>query len=511
MYRFTIGLLPLLILLLQIIIPSNLIAQNLSTAEVQAWEEDINLVLEKLWQVYPDAEERLNKDVIQNAAGQLKEDLPNLSHEEAIIRLQALLALTGEGSNGIYPFQDALNYDMLPIKAYWFADGLFVCDAKSPYEHLIGEQIVAVNDVSLDVLWSKLRELLSGDNDQQKRGSATYTWQIAPWLAYLTETALGADATISLGNGQSETVAFQPNSSYLELVRKLPSYRSTPMSGQSHPNENYWMEYLPEQRTLFIQFLAIRDNADGPKFKAFVQQIADQLDQGNVDKVVIDNRYGGGGNGFKLKPLTDLLRDNENINQRGRLFVFTGRGTRGTVQELTSILELNTKAIFIGEPTGEGPNGVGDIKAVTLPNSGVNVWLVHTFWPTSWPEDPRETIQPEIGIEYSWPAYEAQEDPWFNAVLNYSEEPSTAVNASWTLRPGKYSAGDNTVAIEEIGGRYYLNLKRKLKSFFEIRTELHALSDERYATDIADVYLEATQDTDRLLLNWKGVSIELRK
>ena len=491
---------------------SALSGQNLTTQQVAAWEEDIDFVLTKLWDTYPDVEQRLDKATFQTAADQLKSDLLSLSHDDAIIRLQALLALTGEGSNGIYPFQEKLNYDMLPMKAYWFEDGLFVCDAASPYEHLIGEQIVSVNNVPIEEVWNKLKLLLSGDNEYQKRGAATYTWQMLPWLAYLTETEVSTDATLTLGSGEQERVAFRPNSEYLALDRRLPSYRALPLSISPHAKDNYWMEYLPESRTLFIQFLAIRDNADGPSFKNFVQEIEDMLDGGTVDKVIVDNRYGGGGNGFKLKPFTDLLRDSERINQPGNLFILTGRGTRGTVQEMTSVLELNTKAILIGQPTGEGPNSVGDIKSVTLPNAGIDVWLVHTFWPTSWLQDPRMTIQPTVEVDYTWSSFEAQEDPWLQTALSYTAQASPSAEVSWEPKTGKYSNGKYTVTIEEEKGRYFLRMKRKLKSFFEISTELSPTTGDRYRADLADVYLEAGNSGDESLqLVWKGVPIPLNR
>lgn len=489
---------------------SPLYTQNLSTQQVIAWEEDINFVLARLWQTFPDADQRLDKASLQAAAEQLKADLPSLNQNEVIIRLQGILALTKEGSNGIYPFQEKLNYQMLPLKAYWFTDGLFVCDAAVPYEHLIGERIVRVNNVPIEEIWEKLKRLLSGDNEHQQRGAATYTWQMAPWLAYLTETDDLSNAVLTLSTGQEEAVAFRPNTAYLALDRKLPSYRALSSGSGAHANENYWMEYIEEERTLFLQFLAIRDSDSGPNFKQFVEEVESMLQGGSVDRLIIDNRYGGGGNGFKLKPFTDLVRENERINQFGSLFVLIGRGTRGTVQELTSILELNTRAILVGQPTGEGPNSVGDIKAVTLPNSGIDVWLVHTFWPTSWPMDPRISIAPHLAVDYSWSSFAAQEDPWLTAALDHAVQSISAGNVGWQPKAGKYSNGKYTVMLAQKDGRWYLEMKRKMKSFFEIHTELYPAGDGQYRSDIVDVYLEAgTVGDGSLRLNWKGIAIDL--
>ena len=50
-------------------------------------------------------------------------------------------------------------------------------------------------------------------------------------------------------------------------------------------------------------------------------------------------------------------------------------------------MELNTNAMFVGEPTGETPNMWGDPVSLTLPNSGIVVQASALWWQL---EDPRD-------------------------------------------------------------------------------------------------------------------------
>ena len=182
---------------------------------------------------------------------------------------------------------------------------------------------------------------------------------------------------------------------------------------------------------------------------------------------MIDNRYGGRGNGFKLKPLTDLLKNHKNLNKKGKLFVLTIRNTKGTVMELTSLLEINTKAIIIGEPTGEGPNSVGDTKLIELPNSKIKVSLTKKFWPTSWKRDNRETIEPHLNIEYTYNDYKETKDPWLTKVYEYKHNTPTIKTPKEVIDRlvGKYIISGRKVTIYKKMKICLCTLQEKLKIF----------------------------------------------
>ena len=52
-----------------------------------------------------------------------------------------------------------------------------------------------------------------------------------------------------------------------------------------------------------------------------------------------------------------------------------------------TLLERWTPATFVGEPTGDPPNGYGDPKRTVLPNSGLTVQVSTLYWQVSNPKD----------------------------------------------------------------------------------------------------------------------------
>ncbi|PLX21138.1 MAG: hypothetical protein C0597_03715 [Marinilabiliales bacterium] len=490
-------------------------AQSIEELTTSEWIQDIDFLQEKLYETLPQASKRIDKGLFQQKVSELKTQLSVLSAEEIIVEMQSLLALASDNGCFIYPFQTALNFPLLPLKCYWFTDGFYVCDASEPYRHLIGKQIIQVNGTDIEEIFDKLKPILPADNEYFQRYMFSMYLQIPAWLKWADILMDKNKAVILTASGKEEEVAFSSVQSYIPLKRELASYGKISASNTSHKDENYWMEYLPDEKTLFIQFLQISDQEKGPSFKKFVKAVSKELNSEKVENLIIDNRYGGGGNGFKLKSFTDLIRDNKTINQKGKLFVLTSRSTRGTVLELTSILVMNTKAILVGEPTGEGPNLVGDTKEVILPNSKIRVSLTHTFWSTSFDSDIRNTIKPDRNIEYTFTDYQLGIDPWLNAVKsekkNEIEEVIPATNVINSI-VGMHSISDRTLEIYEENGRLYMKIERKIKSFFELKTELYFLKEGILSTDINEVKVYYQKNSDNELsikkIDWYGEILE---
>ena len=60
-------------------------------------------------------------------------------------------------------------------------------------------------------------------------------------------------------------------------------------------------------------------------------------------------------------PSSDAL-----INQAGKLFVIIGRLTFSAAMDLSVQLERQTRAIFVGEPTGGSVNSIGEMNPIAL-------------------------------------------------------------------------------------------------------------------------------------------------
>ena len=481
-----------------------------------SWEEDFAFLKKKVEKMVPQYKNDENKKAFDNVYEIISSSEIGNQKEEIIFALQRLLnTLNDEGCN-VPLFQQGVDLQILPIKTYWFNDGLYILDTSNNYKEIIGKQIVKINNIHIKEVFNTIKPILNADNDFYKK----YLFQAYGLMPSLLKTVGFGNSndkvTLEFASGEIKTIESSSIESYSALSRMLANDEFFSISNTTHVKENYWFESIPKTKNLFIQLQHISNNESGDSFSDFVKNIETILTKNEITKVIVDVRYGGGGNGFKLKPLTDALRDSKKINQKGRLFVLTSNATRGTLLELASILKQNTKAIIVGEPTAEGPNTVGDIKYITLPNSNLKVSLTHQLWSTSWNKDLSTILLPDEKVVYNYADRLKHKDPWLFLVDNYTitKEQNAISKELKNKLIGTYKIEGRKVNIIENDGRLFLTMKRRMKSFFELSTELYFLSDGTISTDIKDVFLKYKMDESNQLkltaLKWKDANLKIQ-
>ncbi len=152
---------------------------------------------------------------------------------------------------------------------------------------------------------------------------------------------------------------------------------------------------------------------------SFSERLFKFVNGNEVEKLVIDVRWNNGGNYFLSTLLLHGIIRNEKINQRGKLFVIIGRRVFSAAQTTATFIERHANAVFVGEPTGSSPNFVGDENPITLPYSKIVANVSDLFWQTTWPQDNRTWIAPQIYVPPTFAAYRANRDPALEAILNY--------------------------------------------------------------------------------------------
>jgi C-terminal processing protease CtpA/Prc len=134
--------------------------------------------------------------------------------------------------------------------------------------------------------------------------------------------------------------------------------------------DNYWFTVIEDARTLYLQYRRCRH---GPEpFGAFAERVFRQLDQGAVDRLVVDVRHNGGGDSAVDDALVSGLQGRAAWRAPGRLFCIIGPATYSSgLWTANDLRQLG--AVLVGSPTGGKPNSYGNVQTLTLPNSGIPV------------------------------------------------------------------------------------------------------------------------------------------
>lgn len=489
------------------------------------WEQDIDVLVQSLRETHPDlvasgADARLDR-----AARQLKSQLSELDRNQTIAGMLRIVALARDDSTYIYPFQDPLRFGLYPLLAYWFSDGLYVIDARGDAEPFLGHRITEIGAQPVDRVFLRLSPYLSGENMQGKRFLFTRNAFI-PELLYATglsdSTAL-ASFTFRSPEGTEETVPIPA-----DTVEPWKSWgaRVVRFDGENellarHEGEAFWFEYLPDTSTLFIRVTQLRDQ-EGETLADFAERLGAFADVQEFERAVIDARYGGGGSGHQMAPLVEVIANHPRVNRAGRLFGIIGRVTSGTVLEFISVLQNNSRIVLVGESTLDAPNGVGDPTMVTLPNSEIEVAITEVFWPTSFADDPRRAIAPDVAVNYRHADWQQGHDPAIVAIMSYHQDARAnqpiASNIVEQLS-GEYEVGPGQIVVITHNGDTLSFAIRDSsqeagESFFRARSDLHAQNERRLSSDIPDVFIEfqnADGQIGQPILIWRGVAKPLQR
>jgi C-terminal processing protease CtpA/Prc len=115
--------------------------------------------------------------------------------------------------------------------------------------------------------------------------------------------------------------------------------------------------------------------------------------------------------------LITALSKRPDVNQAGKLFVLIGRGTFSSAYLNALRLKLETKAILVGEPTGQKPNAYGEVKTMTLPHAKLLVQYSTKYFKTVKGDPP--SLTPDVSVERSSWDYAGGRDPVLERALRY--------------------------------------------------------------------------------------------
>ncbi len=361
----------------------------------------------------------------ETAVKALNDRIPSASVEEILTGFMRIVAMVKDGHTGLFP-AEYFRSGIFPVRFYLFDDGVFIQRAAPQYAGLAGAKVIKIGDLPAGEAFSRAATLAGADNEMGIRENAPLFLAIPEILIGTGIIASKQDLRLVVETGgKLRTVTIKRAFSVNELIRAPADWADAaakkPLYLQ-HTEYNYWFEYLKDARIVYVQQNAVVNKQD-ETVAAFYERVMKFVDANPVDKLVIDlRRNGGGNNGLNRPVVIGLIKSR--INERGKLFVITGRATFSAAQNFVNELEKYTNATFVGEPTAGRPNHYGDGRSVTLPNSRLNVQISTLYWQDMDPRDNRQWTAPQVAAPLTAADYSKGNDPAMKAIIDYKPQRS---------------------------------------------------------------------------------------
>jgi hypothetical protein len=424
-----------------------------SALTAEQWQADLKFLMQSLEKTHTNMYHATSRASFDSAVRDLDQRIPSLQRHEIIAGMMRIVAMVGDGHTNIYPTRDAaIGFHTLPVALYLFKDGMFIRAADSTRADLVGSRVVAIGDASMDEAYARVKPYIGRDNEMGAKFWSAYLLAMPEMLHALKLSPTLDSVRFELDkNGKRRRVWLRaaglvpmtPADTDLSWWRRAGwvdardgSTTGDPLWLRTRPDSTFWwFTRIPGTRSGYVQINQVR-NSDKESFEDFSERLLSFTDTAGLDRLIIDLRLNRGGNGGLLKPLERGLLRRPNINQRGRLFVLTGRSTWSAAQFFLNDMAEFGEPIFIGEPSGSKGNSYGDSRQMKLPNSSITARASIYYWQDWFPTDNRPWISPDVAAELTFADYQSNRDRALVAALEYKPGPALADEMRSLLKAG---------------------------------------------------------------------------
>lgn len=415
------------------------------TAEwAQRWRDDLRFVAETLPRVHADLFHAVSRAHFQAALDSLAAGVPTMSHAQITVGLARVIALIGDGHTRLtLPFDSTagfftghsttappkipgLTFGHLPVRLHAFADGFFITRAAPELRRLLGARVVRLGKLPIDDAVAAVAPTVQHDNAMQLRDLVA-TWLVVPEI--LQARGVIADAAhvpleVELPDGSRHTVTVEPVAPGHRVEWRDARLGAVPLS-QQQPARRHWFTQLAGTSTVYARYAEVLDDST-ESIARFATDLGRYVRDHGIDRLVLDIRDNPGGNGTLNRPLIREIIRAESLWRPGGLAVLIDRGTFSAAVMLAVLLEAETPAILVGEPTGGAPNGYGDSRRVRLPNTGLTIRASTLYWQLSDPRDTRDAVTPHVAVTPRFADYQAGRDVVLDTALALVGAPADA-------------------------------------------------------------------------------------
>lgn len=401
----------------------NGVATNTGTFRVsqgsEKWRQDLQYFATQLPLLHVNAFSKISRAQFDQAVADLDRDIPALQDHEIVVRLMRIVAMIGDSHTTLRTEGSTQQFRLYPLSLYWFSDGLYATRAASAYQQVLGMRLVRIGMTDVQLAYAAVGDLIPHENEpwlkalspaQLVSPEVLQSLRILPDLrsgSFVFRNGTGQEFTVNIAS-----VAAMDQINWVTVPDPtqvpLPLYRT-------HPDLNYWFDYLDASHTLYLQYNVCQNRQDLP-FSQFLQQMQAFTNTHPVERFVIDLRNNIGGDSSILQPLINALASDPSINRTDRLFVIIGRQTFSSGLFNAIDLRQRTNATFVGEATGGKPNAFGEVRSFRLPNSALTVTYSTRLFTTVAGDPP--SLFPQIAVELSSADFLRGRDPALEAILN---------------------------------------------------------------------------------------------
>ena len=380
----------------------------------------------------------------------LRAQARSLTHEQFVLRVAEIAALADNAHTSIS--EDALrkNTPRLPLRTYWFPDGLHVLRAGDGQADLLGARIDAIDGRTVEEVYQGVRRYAGGADNRRRL-------RLIPMLespALLAAAGLAREpGALTLSGVRLDGTRFERRIVAEARDRSAPVSSTTRLLFPAAPKgiENLTSliapdaqvpVYLREPLRLFTMapllgeglYIAIgfNNDADEGRISEFLANALARIASDKPRFVVVDFRMNGGGDYTRTYPFMPALL--EVAGPKTRIYgLISGWTFSAAITTVAALKQFGGKrVILVGEPVGDRLDFWAEGRRFALPNAFLSVSYStarhnyqapcadpdNCFWLNYAYPVKVDSLDPEIRAPLTFAAYRELRDPAVDAVIS---------------------------------------------------------------------------------------------
>jgi len=333
--------------------------------------------------------EAARAEALASVAGHLERGT-ELTDAAFYLEVRRIVALADNGHSNVDDTPIFERFGLVPLRTYWFSDGLHVVRARAEHGALLGARIERVEGRTLAELEEHL-EALAGGTREYFRHYSEASLLLSPVLMHAAGLAERPDrlrlAVVDAKGEPREVVlatdpdsgAFRPRPWRVLSPRPIEGGAGWTAFHAPDVEPPLWLQeedepfryvLLADGALAYVQLRGNRDSG-GERIRDFAARTVERLQQDAPRSIVLDNRQNGGGD---LTTTADFALELPSFVQPGgRVYVLTGNGTfsAGIYTSFFPKASDPENTLVVGELVGDRPEFWAEARGpFALPESG---------------------------------------------------------------------------------------------------------------------------------------------
>ncbi len=371
------------------LLPLALSAPAAAELTASQWREDLDVLAEHVRSRHQNAFHSITEEAFESEVETLRAAIPSLDSATIVVEMIRLVASVNDGHTRLTlpvdyehlglrlghnpdpePAPGVPRFGTLPVRFRALGGDVHVVATTTAFEDHLGARVVSIGGTPVEAALEAVGLWVSSDTSSGKELMAARNLGIPTLLAAAGVTERGAAVTVELLKGDRHLAVELPHLAYgaEDEWLLLGSMAPTPV-WLTRRDDWFWLDYLEEERALYVQINRMNDVPLGETFGEFGRRVDVAIARHRPERVILDLRHCHGGDGTLGRAVVLPLIRWPGSSEPGGVVTLVGPETFSAAVLLLDRLEEWTQNMLVGSEPGSGPVSYGDGDREVLPNS----------------------------------------------------------------------------------------------------------------------------------------------